>query len=163
MRLDADLLLANSSRVRRAPDGTGSVPVDDWSETPPLSREIALERHESPPERAQRLYHQARRMERGAEMAERRWLQVEEQLEALATLRAEVLAAEHQRALDRARERAQAMGLRELDDAALPKPNGAATKKRRMMATSKAFKAQGKAFYAETSKQGSVCEDGFNP
>ena len=39
----------------------------------------------------------------------------------------------------------------------------AATKKRRMMATSKAFKAQGKAFYAETSKQGSVCEDGFNP
>ena len=37
----------------------------------------------------------------------------------------------------------------------------AATKKRRM--ASKAFKAQGKAFYAETSKQGSVCEDGFNP
>jgi len=37
----------------------------------------------------------------------------------------------------------------------------AATKKRRL--ASKAFKAQGKAFYAETSKQGSVCEDGFNP
>merc|ERR1719276_661827 len=37
----------------------------------------------------------------------------------------------------------------------------AATKKRRL--ASKAFKAQGKAFYDETSKQGSVCEDGFNP
>merc|ERR1712127_728954 len=36
----------------------------------------------------------------------------------------------------------------------------AKTKERRL--ASKAFKAQGKAFYAETSKQGSVCEDGFN-
>lgn len=120
LRLDADLLLAHHNDVARQADGTGWVDVTDWSLAPPGPRRIALGRGETPAARASRLYHQARRMERGARIAEERWALAEEQLEQVRALAARCAAVTTRRELDEVEQAGLALGLRELDDAARP-------------------------------------------
>ncbi len=117
LRLDADLLLAHGSQVQRAADGTGWVSVQDWTQDPPAERRIPLERGEKPAERAARLYHQARRLERGVTFAEQRWELAEAQLEQVQRLADRCATAGSLVELDAVAKEALALGIREVDDA----------------------------------------------
>lgn len=130
LRLDADLLLAHGSQVERAADGTGWVSAQDWTADPPVERRIPLERAERPPERAARLYHQARRLERGVKIAEERWVLAEAQLEQVRALVAQCAAAPSLAALEVVAKTAIALGVREVDDH-VPAPGRGGSAKRR--------------------------------
>jgi predicted ribosome quality control (RQC) complex YloA/Tae2 family protein len=118
LRLDADLLLAHGNQVERAPDGTGWVTAQDWSQDPPAERRLPLDRGERPADRAARLYHQARRLERGAKVAEERWLLAEAQLGEVRALAERCGSASTLSELDALAKAALALGIRELDDTA---------------------------------------------
>lgn len=124
LRLEADLLLAHGTHAQRAPDGTGWVDAQDWSCSPPTTRRIGLGRDERPADRASRLYHQARRLERGARIAEERWALAEEQLERLRALQAACQAATTPKEVERLMADAQALGLRELAEPPPREPSG---------------------------------------
>jgi len=129
LRLDADLLLAHGHHAQRSPDGTGWVSVQDWSADPPVERRIPLERGERPPDRAARLYHQARRMERGVKIAEERWVQAEAQLEQVRALATRCAGAPSLAELDAIAASASALGIREVDDS-VPRPTSHVPAKR---------------------------------
>jgi predicted ribosome quality control (RQC) complex YloA/Tae2 family protein len=130
LRLEADLLLAHGSQLQRGPRGDGWVDVQDWSEDPPRPRRITLQHDEQPAGRAAKLYHQARRMERGARIAEERWAIAEEQLERVRDLHARCAAATTTAQVDELAAAALACGIRELDEPPA-KAGGAGSKRRR--------------------------------
>lgn len=131
LRLDADLLLAHGHRAERTADGTGWVTVQDWSADPPVERRIPLERGERPADRAARLYHQARRLERGVKVAEERWLLAEAQLGQVQTLATGCAAATTLAELDAIAKTALGLGIREVDDTAPSAVGRASPAKRR--------------------------------
>lgn len=69
LRRTASLILAHLHQAR---SGDREVEVTDWEHDPPIARRIPLDGRRSPKEHADRLFHQARRLERGAEIAARR-------------------------------------------------------------------------------------------
>ncbi|MBK7151044.1 MAG: DUF814 domain-containing protein [Sandaracinaceae bacterium] len=131
LRLDADLLLAHGHQAQRAADGTGWVMAQDWSADPPVERRIPLERGERPADRAARLYHQARRLERGVKVAEERWLLAEAQLGQVRELAAGCAAATTLAELDAIAKTALGLGIREVDDTAPSAVGRASPAKRR--------------------------------
>jgi hypothetical protein len=131
LRLDADLLLAHGHQAQRAADGTGWVTAQDWSSDPPVERRIPLERGERPADRAARLYHQARRLERGVKVAEERWLLAEAQLAQVRELAAACASASTLAELDAIAKTALGLGIREVDDTAPSAVGRASPSKRR--------------------------------
>ncbi len=69
LRQSADLLSSNRHLLRR---GLSEIEVTDWYVDPPQSRRIALDPALSPNANIDRLYHRARRYDRGAETVLRR-------------------------------------------------------------------------------------------
>ncbi|MBK6808139.1 MAG: DUF814 domain-containing protein [Sandaracinaceae bacterium] len=105
--------------------------AQDWSADPPVERRIPLERGERPADRAARLYHQARRLERGVKVAEERWLLAEAQLGQVRELAAGCAAATTLAELDAIAKTALGLGIREVDDTAPSAVGRASPAKRR--------------------------------
>ncbi|MCA9578391.1 MAG: NFACT RNA binding domain-containing protein [Polyangiales bacterium] len=117
LRAEADLWLAHGAQLKRDPHGGGAIDVLDFHADPPRPRRLTLRHDETPASRAAQLYKQARRMQRGAQVAEERWAMTEAQLDRVRELYAMAGSAETHDEVERVAGEAIALGVRELDDA----------------------------------------------
>jgi hypothetical protein len=87
LRRDADFLLSN---LHRLSDGQTDVVATDWSSDPPASRPLPIDPALGAKATAERLYHRARRLERGGRIAAERLERTEAERAELARLLAEL-------------------------------------------------------------------------
>ncbi len=83
----------------------------DWELDPPAEVEIAIDGALGAKGHAERLFHRARRLERGASVAAKRAQMAQREVEALRSLRAEAESAEDEPALDDAIAEAESLGI----------------------------------------------------
>lgn len=103
------LLSANAHLVKR---GAAEVTVDDWSSGEAVKVTIALDPSKSAREQADALFHRAKRLKRGAEVARARRAEAERALAVVRTLQSELLAATGEAALEVLAGRAEKLGIR---------------------------------------------------
>jgi predicted ribosome quality control (RQC) complex YloA/Tae2 family protein len=108
-QLQATLLLGVAHSI---PRGATSATVEDWSTGEPVAISIPLDPAKTARETADALFHRAKRLKKGRAIAEERRAVATRALEALDALHAAVVAAEDDRALEIARSRGEALGVR---------------------------------------------------
>jgi predicted ribosome quality control (RQC) complex YloA/Tae2 family protein len=114
LRARANLLVANLHAVKR---GATSVSLLDYTQDPPATIALELDSARTPKEHVEAWFKQARRFERGAQLALQRTAATERELTAFAELRAELSQADEP-TLERLALRARELGVRGLSGGA---------------------------------------------